>query len=125
MKFRVSMYSHDKFDPETSEELPPCPGAVAEVSPRWDRRTFETEAEHDARFGGEGAWRAVGREHGTWQNGIAKLGIRRLLDHEVWTLEVDSVEQLVELAHSEGFPIEVDTGEAPELPTLKIVNGWD
>ena len=112
MKFlvtRTSLYSAD---------TPPCPGAVLELLPSWDVRTFKTPAEHDARFPAE-PWLKYGTEHTTWSGGIR----RRLEDRAVWTIDIPNLLAFVaEHGHCILEAANPDTGKL--LPSIEIYDDY-
>ena len=73
----------------------PCENAYAKVIPSWDKRTFKSPEEFDARaikckwF--DGPWFDFGTEHGVNEDGIYR---RRGEDETVWYIQAESVEDL-------------------------------
>ena len=114
MKFRVERTS--VWDDETQ----PCLEAVSEMIPRWDRRTFKSPEEHDAKLPHNEPWLSNGTEHRLVygpRGGV--IGIeRRTGDVMVWFVTLDSLDDLI--AFSDKYGALVVSAE----PSIEIYDGY-
>lgn len=100
---RTSQYGH---------ETPPCEWAERQLVPYVDRRGFASEEEHDARFPAE-PWRSRGVSHRLWEKGDER-GIERVVQMEAWTIEIDTLDELIAFADAHGEII-VGAGDPPSI----------
>ena len=105
-------------------DIPPCPEAKLESVPNWYYCTFKTEEEYNSRVGGR--WCNSGTEHGLWYGGIK----RRIQDVNVWTIELDTMDDLLEFCKKNNNRVIITTVYEPnyrhplEYPQLEIYDNY-
>lgn len=83
-------------------DTPPVPDATKGTAPVWDRRTFKSPEEHDAKFGYRDKWLERGTEHGYWEED-GQSGIkRRFDDHLAWFVEISTLDELIAFQKTHG-----------------------
>jgi hypothetical protein len=117
VKFEVRRTSdHLTFDPGH----PPCEAATRGSQADYDRRTFRSPAEYDAKFGGRGKnWIDKGAEHGNYDGGI----YRRLEDEPCWILRLATLDEFLAFVEQHGEVV-VSPGFKNELPLLEIYDDY-
>ena len=102
----------------------PCAEAKEEQVVGIETRTFRTPEEFDKRFAArEGAWLSVGANHRIGRDGYICRD-RDMMN--VWTIEVNSIEELVALSRKYGEIIVADhyLSSNDEYPTLEIYDDY-
>ena len=102
----------------------PCAEAKEEQVVSIETRTFRTPEEFDKRFAArEGAWLSVGTNHRIGRDGYICRD-RDMMN--VWTIEVNSIEELVALSRKYGEIIVADhyLSSNDEYPTLEIYDDY-
>ena len=102
----------------------PCVEAKEEQVVETETRTFRTPEEFDKRFAArEGAWLSVGTNHRIGRDGYICRD-RDMMN--VWTIEVNSIEELVALSRKYGEIIVADhyLSSNDEYPTLEIYDDY-
>ena len=102
----------------------PCVEAKEEQVVETETRTFRTPEEFDKRSAArEGAWLSVGTNHRIGRDGYICRD-RDMMN--VWTIEVNSIEELVALSRKYGEIIVADHYLSPndEYPTLEIYDDY-
>ena len=99
----------------------PCPEAVLEMVPEWDRRTFKSAEEHDALLCPRSApWLSRGTEHRTMygpRGGV--VGIERRVDDRAgWFIELGSLEDMMEFVGKYGTVV------LTEEPSIEIYDDY-
>lgn len=98
MIFRVSRTS------EYNDEVPPCSRAVKGKAGEWDRRTFRSPEEYDAKLGMLRTWSSDGTDHQIVRDAQgAPTGIKRRVGEETaWFLDLGSLEDLLRFQAEHG-----------------------
>lgn len=114
MKFLISKTSGSYQDDD--EELPPIPGATIVEYDDMDIRTISSPEEFDARFP-EQKWIAPEySDYGVMNGRIhRKRGTQKL-----WTIDVETLEELIALAEKEGHPVIVWAPDVQERLPARI-----
>lgn len=118
MKFIITRTS------EWDDDCSPCEEAKRSQVVRVETRTLRTPEEFDKKFAArEGAWLSVGTNHRTGKDGYICRD-REMMD--VWTVEVNSIEELIALSRKYG---EIIVGNHylssnDEYPTLEIYDDY-
>lgn len=102
----------------------PCAEAKEDQVVGIETRTFRTPEEFDKRFAArEGAWLSVGTNHRIGRDGYICRD-RDMMN--VWTIEVNSIEELVALSRKYGEIIVADhyLSSNDEYPTLEIYDDY-
>lgn len=102
----------------------PCVEAKEEQVVGIETRTFRTPEEFDKRFAArEGAWLSVGTNHRIGRDGYICRD-RDMMN--VWTIEVNSIEELVALSRKYGEIIVADhyLSSNDEYPTIEIYDDY-
>lgn len=80
-------------------ENPPIDGAVKRSFENWQTRSLNEDA-FNKKFGErEGLWRSAGKNHKHDENGFC---MRQMDDVMVWSVEVNSLEELINMAKDHG-----------------------
>lgn len=116
MKFIVSRTSGLLSDDKPIEE------AFLYPHEQWHTRTL-TEEEFDKKFGGqEGLWRSKGTEHKTENEG--QWIARREADKELWTVEIESLHELMHLSKKYGDIIIREKDYNSTSPKIEIYDDY-
>ncbi len=102
----------------------PCEEAKRSQIVKVETRTLRTPEEFDKKFATrEGAWLSVGTNHRIGRNGYICRD-REMMD--VWTIEVNSIEELIELSRKYGEIIVADhySNSNDEYPSLEIYDDY-
>ena len=102
----------------------PCAEAKKEQVVKIETRTLHSPEEFDKKFADrEGNWLSVGTNHRIGKNGYICRD-REMMD--VWTIEVNSIEELVALSRKYGEIIVADHywSSSDEYPTLEIYDDY-
>lgn len=119
MKFIISCTS------DYGDYSSPCAEAKEDRVVRIETRTLRTPEEFDKKFAArEGAWLSVGTNHRIGRNGYICRD-REMMN--VWTIEINSIEELIALSRKYGEKIIVADhylSVNDEYPTLEIYDGY-
>lgn len=102
----------------------PCAEAKRDRVVRVESRTFRSPEEYDKKFAArEGAWLSVGTNHRIDRDGYICRD-REMMD--LWTIEINSIEELVALSRKYGEIIVADyyLNANDEYPTLEIYDDY-
>lgn len=104
------------------EETPPCEEATRGTLDYWDRRTFKSPEEHDAKLGEK--WLDKGTEHGYWKT-AGERGIKRNMgSRTAWFVEFASLEDLWAFQRKYG-PLVLEGAFGNEsTPAIEIYDGY-
>ena len=107
------------------DDAQPIEGTKKESIPNWDKRTCTEEYynKHIAgTFGNETKWREKGTEHSKPTKNTIK---RRLPDDiTVWTIEINSLEEIMELAKINDIIIKTSNIFCYDLPVIEIYDSY-
>ena len=102
----------------------PCVEAKEEQVVRTETRTLHSPEEFDKKFAGrEGSWLSVGTNHRIDRNGYICRDREKM---DVWTIEIDSIEELIALSRKYGEIIITDhyLDINDMYPTLEIYDDY-
>ncbi len=108
---RTSTYNDDK----------PCDEAFKSMHEFWHTRTVNEE-DFNAKFShNEGLWRSKGKNHTTTSEGWVT---RQEDDVELWTIQIQSLPELMNLIKKHGRVIVTEQGYNTKTPNIEIYDDW-
>lgn len=119
MKFTIHRVWDDGDVDRPGHTVCPCEGAVEVEIPHWDERVW-TEAEHDEKC--REPWRSNGTNHQVLPNGRI---LRQIGTEWAWTLEVQSLEELLSLQRTLAEPLIIKAASYPEQGSLPDIEIYD
>jgi hypothetical protein len=96
----------------------PYDGANQERVANYDQRTFKSFEEHDSKL--KQSWLSRGTEHAVNEKGI----VRRIEDVLAWTIEINSLDELMELYKKEGSLIIQKSWNNNGMNCIEIYDGY-
>lgn len=117
MKFIITRTS------DYGDDNSPCEEAKRSQVVKVETRTLRTPEEFDKKFAArEGTWLSIGTNHRIGRDGYICRD-REMMN--VWTIEVNSIEELIELSRKYGEIIVADHyWSNDEYPTLEIYDAY-
>lgn len=100
----------------------PCDESFLAKHEKWHTRTC-TEDEFNERYSNrEGVWRSKGKNHTTLNDG--RWVTRQEEDVELWSINIDTLEQLIELVNKYGDVILKQEGYSTKTPEIEIYDDY-
>ena len=119
MEFKISRTS-------LSSDKKPCDEAYRKKIIRIDERGFESFEEHNTKLPSDKKWLAEGFNHkivpaNKWCD---HEHIYREFDDEIWAIEINTLEELLEFKRKYGEIIICTAFENPSINELEIYDSW-
>lgn len=98
----------------------PCDEAILSTIPHVQTLTLESPEEFDLKHPMAGGWFNRGTNHRVNKNGYITRDIGTI---DVWTIEINSVDELMDFYHKHGELVITDCWANPSYPEIEIYDG--